>query len=269
MGCCISKCKPNTNPNNLQDKVVISQSPPPPLPPPLPPSSPPQNRKPVQSPPPSITSTSSFSCSTQRSTCGSSSLSSELSSCSSSVAFSQVDRLFSNEFLQSCVKENPQIIGLDPVKRILEVKQLVPGGNSQKRARAISPSLTRQKSFRVEKERSPNSTTVNGRSTIMRSPSPSRRFNGYTSDYQRSPMLFSTNVHNEGNRLVKANTRPMSPNRNKIVNKERSPMYLKNNKERFAYEIGSKVGVEVEQGLSKHIEDIDNPHIALDCFIFL
>lgn len=108
----------------------------------------------------------------------------------------------------------------------------------------------------------------------MRSPSPSRRFNGSTSGYQRQPMLSSMKAHNMSNRVVKTNTRPASPNRN-VISKER-PMYLKN-KERFGSEVGTKVeGVEVREVLStmSHLgcvamEDIDNPHIALDCFIFL
>lgn len=172
--------------------------------------------------------------------------------------------------------ENPQIIGLDPVKKTgVAVKQLSPG-TTHKRARASSPTLTRQKSFRIEKERLPYGHgphgVVNGRVNTMRSPSPSRRFSGNTSNYQRQPMLFSMNTHNESNRSVKANVKPPSPNRN-VISKER-PIYLKK-KERFGYEVGSKVEVgEVLSTLSYSgsaaaTEDLDNPHIALDCFIFL
>ncbi|GKB01628.1 hypothetical protein Tco_0829672 [Tanacetum coccineum] len=268
MGCCISKCTPKRkschNPS-VEDKVVISQSPP------STPPSPPRKRKTIQSPP-SITS-ASFTCSTQSSTCGSSSLST--ASSISSVGFSKVDRSFSNDFLQSCAIENPQIIGLDPIKKFVEVKQATPG-STQKRARASSPTLTRQKSFRVEKERVLNNAIGNGRNMTMRSPSPSRRFNGYTSsNYQRQPMVFSTNTRNETNRMVKMSTRPPSPNRH-VINKER-PVYLKN-KERFGYDVGSKLVQDVQVGevLSKvnytgpiPMEDLDNPHIALDCFIFL
>ncbi|KAJ0534333.1 hypothetical protein HanRHA438_Chr09g0399691 [Helianthus annuus] len=267
MGCCISKCKPRVPPQfnpSVQDKLVISQSPP--HTPSYPPISSPRKRKTIQSPP-STTTSASFASSTQISTCGSSSLSS-VSSCSSSVAFSKVDRTFSNDFLQSCALENPQIIGLDPIKKIGVVKQISPG-TTHKRARASSPTLTRQKSFRIEKERLPYG-IVNGRTT-MTSPSPSRRFNGNTSNYQRQPMLSSMNTHNESNRVTKAYTRPASPNRN-VINKER-PMFVKN-KERFGYEVGSKV--EVKEVLSRlsysgsaATEDLDNPHIALDCFIFL
>lgn len=87
-------------------------------------------------------------------------------------------------------------------------------------------------------------------------------------------MLFSMNTYNESNRSVKANVRPPSPNRN-VISKE-TPIYLKK-KERFGYEVRSKVeGVEVGEVLSTlsysgsaATEDLDNPHIALDCFIFL
>ncbi|KAK1432656.1 hypothetical protein QVD17_09554 [Tagetes erecta] len=266
MGCCISKCKPKLNTStHVQDKLVISHS--------QPPSSPPRKRKTTVASPPSTTSASSLSCYTQTTTCGSSSLSSVSSS--SSIAFSKVDRTFSNDFLQSCALENPQIVSLDPIKKIGVVKPLALSspGSAHKRARACSPPLTRQKSFRLEKERLPY-VSVNGRST-MRSPSPSRRFNGSTSGYQRQPMLSSINAHNTSNiRVAKTNTRPASPNRN-VISKER-PIYSKN-KERFGCEVGSKVeGVEVREVLStmSHfgcvaMEDIDNPHIALDCFIFL
>ncbi|PWA98874.1 hypothetical protein CTI12_AA014580 [Artemisia annua] len=267
MGCCISKCTPPKRKSchnlSVEDKLVISQSPP------STPTSPPRKRKTIQSPP--STTSASFTCSTQSSTCGSSSLST--ASSISSVGFSKVDRSFSNDFLQSCAIENPQIIGLDPIKKIVEVKQATTPGSTQKRARASSPNLTRQKSFRVEKERVLN-TIGNGRNMTMRSPSPSRRFNGYTSNYQRQQMVYSTNTRNETNRMVKMSTRPPSPNRH-VINKER-PVYLKN-KERFGYDVGSKVeDIQVGQVLSKvdytgpiPMEDLDNPHIALDCFIFL
>nr|XP_043618199.1 uncharacterized protein LOC122589931 [Erigeron canadensis] len=287
MGCCISKCQPNPTPklphsNNIipsvQDKlVIISQSPP------STPPSPPRKRKTIQSPPSSITS-ASLTCSTQTNTCCSSTLSSASSTSSSVALFSKVaDRSFSNDFLHSCAMENPQIVGLDHhVKKSGEVKKLSPG-TTQKRPRASSPTITRQKSFRVEKEKPLNTSIVNGRNFTMRSPSPSRRFNTYnnTSSYQRQqPMLVSRNTYNESNRIVKANSRPASPYRNVINNKEYSrPVYMKNNnKDRFGYEVGSKVeGVGVGQVLSKvdyseavpMEEDLDNPHIALDCFIFL
>ncbi|KAL8231666.1 hypothetical protein R6Q57_001444 [Mikania cordata] len=228
MGCCISKPQPQPQPNNtggvgVQDKLVISHQS----------SPPPQKTKTIQSPP-----SVSFTCSNQT-------ISSSLSSASSasSITFSKT---FSNDFLQSCVLENPQIVGLDPIKKIGVVKQ------SHKRPRAASPTLTRQKSFRIEKERLPN-----GR---IRSPSPSRRrFN--QNNYQRQPLMLNTS----NRRVIKENTRPPSPNRNVICNQ--TPMFVKN-EERY----GSKVeGVEVvsRMSYSAAMEDLDNPHIALDCFIFL
>ncbi|KAK9067394.1 hypothetical protein SSX86_014722 [Deinandra increscens subsp. villosa] len=251
MGCCVSKCKSPQSHPDVQDKLVISHSPPPQSPPLKPPP------ETVLQSPASLTSASSFTCSTLTTTYDSSSLST--ASSSSSVAFSKLDRTFSNDFLQSCAIENPQIIGLDhPVKKIGAVKQLGPG-NTLKRARAGSPTLTRQKSFRVEKQRLPCS-------TMMRSsPSPSRRFNGNTGSYHRRPPI---KTQNESNRTIKA-SRPANPNRNVIGNGR--PMRS------FGYEIGSKgEDVEVGEVLSRMsysgyaaMEDLDNPHIALDCFIFL
>ncbi|KAI3767592.1 hypothetical protein L2E82_17837 [Cichorium intybus] len=259
MGCCISKCKSkrkrlDVNPNSIEDKLVISQSPPPP-------SRPPKRRN-VQSPP--STTPASLTLSS-----ASSSLSS--ASSSSSVGFCKVERSFSNDFLQSCAKENHQIVVLDPNKNIRQLQQLVPG-SKQKRARASSPTLTRQKSIRVEKEISPN-TYLNGRST-MRSPSPSRRFSGLASNHQRPLVLYTTNAYSESRCLVKANSRPPSPNRN-VISKERT-MYPKN-KEKHGYVIGSNVGGVGVGEVSSMVNysgpvamtDIDNSHVALDCFIFL
>ncbi|XP_071712925.1 uncharacterized protein [Rutidosis leptorrhynchoides] len=278
MGCCISKSVPKRklHSNSLvQDKLVISQSPPS-TPSRSPSRSPPKKQKINQSPP-SITS-SSFTCSTQTSTCNSSLLSS--ASSFSSIALSKENqRSFSNDFLQSCAMENPQIIGLDQIKKSGQVLKPLSQGSSQKRARATSPILTRQKSFRVEKQKMSNTMSiVNGRNT-MRSPSPSRRFNGNSSsNYQRQPMLYLNNMMqreiNDSNRILKPIPRVASPNRN-VISNERSN-YLKN-KERFGYQIGSKVeGVGIGQVLTKvdysgpiPMEDLDNPHIALDCFIFL
>ncbi|KAI3522297.1 hypothetical protein L1887_11826 [Cichorium endivia] len=269
MGCCISKCKSkrkrlDVNPNSIEDKLVISQSP-------TPPSQPPKRRN-VQSPP--STTPASLTLSSASSSLSSASSSSSLlsSSSSSSVGFCKVERSFSNDFLQSCAKENPQIVVLDPNKNIRQLQQLVPG-SKQKRARASSPTLTRQKSIRVEKERSPN-TYLNGRST-MRSPSPSRRFSGLTSNHQRPLVLYTTNAYSHESRcLVKANSRPPSPNRN-VISKER-PMYPKN-KEKHGYVIGPNVGGVGVGEVSSTVNysgpvamtDIDNSHVALDCFIFL
>lgn len=293
MGSCISKCKRKrkhqVEPSHVQDKMVISQAPPP-----LPtPSSFSSTKQPLS--PRSLSSASSsvssVSCTT-RNTSNSSSLTSSLSSSSSisSSIVSSKDRSFSNEFLYSCVKENPQIIRVDPVKGV--VKKSVPVKNShdsiqsrqfssipQKRARANSPVLSRQKSFRREIEIPNYANSTPGRN--LRSPSPSRRFGGdhnYRGDLKnrhkevccKNSFVSKENVFNSGILSARReNIRPPSP----INNLGRNRGYLMNS----IYGICSKIDEIAggEEFSSKRdvdvipMEDIDNPLIALDCFIFL
>ncbi|KAA8538373.1 hypothetical protein F0562_028081 [Nyssa sinensis] len=303
MGCCISKCRPKRKShedqfNHVQDKLVISQAPVSPIPLSI--------RKP-HSPSPSPSSTtsfSSFSCTASNSCSLTASLSLS-SSCSSSV-LSPKDRSFSNEFLWSCVKENPHIMRVDTLKacplhtvatkvhaRKLEspakpivapVKQSMPqrlvGSTPQKRPRASSPNLTRQKSFRKEPEK-PNSTNPLP-SRTLRSPSPSRRFTGdnyrgvltNTAKENCCKRLAGSKIHavnSESSCVRKENHRPASPNNNS----SRNHAFSRNN-ERCIYQIGSKIdGIAVGEVVSNAemdcvpMEDIDNPLIALDCFIFL
>ncbi|KAK2989773.1 hypothetical protein RJ640_029927 [Escallonia rubra] len=286
MGSCISKCRPKKKPkleecHHVQDKLVISQAP---IVSPIPPLT----RKPLTSSPSptaSNSSFSSFSCATVPS-----SLSTSSSSCLSSTSSSK-DKSFTNEFLWSCVKENPQVIGHGAVKSGLQksvqyrvsarklessaepivapVKQSTP----RKRARATSSSLTRQKSFRKEPE-GPNSTTYSLPSRTMRSPSPSRRFDGNTpgeSCCKRNTDSNLNAVHSGSFSTRKENMRPLSPYNN--LSGYRS--YMRRG-EGYAHQIGSIMD-EIAVGEVKSdekidcipMEDVDNPLIALDCFIFL
>ncbi|THG19709.1 uncharacterized serine-rich protein C215.13-like [Camellia sinensis] len=289
MGCCISKCKrkrkhkKEESNNHIEDKLVISQAPISPIPLPLPLSSSTKQQQQQQplSPhsPTSSSSISSFSCTTSNisNSCSLSSLSS-----SSSIITSK-ERLFSNEFLWSCVKENPHVIHIDPSKGSLEKLQklekpttqnVVPmkhvGSTPQKRARAISPTLSRQKSFRREPERTNSMYSVSSRT--LTSPSPSRRFSSgdnYTGGSRIAPKESCCKRSVMSKR--KENLRPLSPNNNLSINQ---PCLM--NREAHTYRIGSKIDeIAVGEVLDKqdtgdiHMEDIDNPLIALDCFIFL
>lgn len=295
----------------MHDKLVISQDPP---------ISSLQTKmtamplhKPL-SPPPSTSSTSSFSsfsrsnnskCSTIASSVSSSSSSLSSSSCSSSV-LSVKDRCFSNEFLMSCVKDNPHAIGLkekslektdfcsnkirsyslDPSfllsspnvapksKQSVQEKAMI---TPRKRVRASSPTLVRQKSFRKES----NSVTLTP-NRGLRSPSPGRRFNGennrsfstngtYENSYKR-PVLSkgrsAVSSATSGPRRESFRASIASPNRDSSINSD----LLVRKKDAFSQQISTKIGA----GNSKSfhdmdvvMEDINNPHIALDCFIFL
>ncbi|KAJ7959204.1 integrator complex subunit 6-like [Quillaja saponaria] len=300
MGSCISKCIPNKekfleedqfNHVIIHDKLVISQ----------PPKTPTfSNSNKISPSPPSPTNSSSFTCTNSTNTISSAS---SLSSSASSILSSK-DRSFSNEFLWSCYKDNPHIIGINSLKEkslsLLSTtkahtqnlknssnflakptaatgkhsspKKVIVSNIPQKRVRSSSPAnLTRQKSFRKEPQYWPASYSMSSRT--LRSPSPSRRFsiNGIpkanTVDHNHS---VSSLMRKENNQL-----RPASPNNNsrRLINNSG----LRYNKETCTYRVGSKIDeAAVEKALSNHdhvdsnfMEDIDNPLISLDCFIFL
>ncbi|KAK3230529.1 hypothetical protein Dsin_002410 [Dipteronia sinensis] len=309
MGCCISKCNPKKThsfeeecDNNLvQDKLIISQQqqqPPPktlnihvsnkisPCPPSPPTSS-------------SSSNISSFTCTTSNTT---DSCSSSLSTTSS--VLSSKDRSFSNEFLWSCVKENPHIVRISSIKEASlalstnynkvqsphklqpPLKQSIP----QKRVRSNSPiTLTHQKSFRIDPaaadQRLHSSYSLSSTRTL-RSPSPSRRFSSV--DNNRG---FSTSSPKE----MSCSKRMVGAKVNAIHNSASVSSYLNKkdqnfrpgtstglrvalrNRETYTHRIGSKIDeTAVREALAAHhesesvpMEDIDNPLISLDCFIFL
>ncbi|CAI9115554.1 OLC1v1016478C1 [Oldenlandia corymbosa var. corymbosa] len=247
---------------------------------------------------------------------------------------------FSNEFLWACAKENPQIIGRSiikgpgfdqkpsdykvhrhnkfdsPTTNLVQkpasvfMKQLIRenqgGATPKKRARANSPTLVRQKSFRKDPDpkvisSSPANSTYHlpNRTALMRSPSPSRRFNGEI-PLRDSPMKNTakdpgTN-YSRRSTVVKSNRQstlssaslrrenfkiPQSPNYD-FGTKSGTIMKINRDAALISHqqEIGQKNSkIEVaEKELDKNqmqdleamvIEDVHNPLIALDCFIFL
>ncbi|GFQ01654.1 hypothetical protein PHJA_002309300 [Phtheirospermum japonicum] len=225
--------------------------------------------------------------------------SSSLSSCSSSLLSSK-DRSFSNEFLRSCVKDNLHIISLNP-KAINEKDQEKPYVSARKtpyyppssllasplvkkkqsiqekaennvptpkkRARASSPTLVRQKSFRKE----PNYNPVLP-NRALRSPSPSRRFNNGTSENnscRRQIVSKGNNVKRESFRAPTA-----SPNRDLTIGRN----FLAMKKDTLiSQQVSGKIDddhvaagdIKGRQDMDIVMEDINNPLIALDCFIFL
>ncbi|CAN0928486.1 hypothetical protein LINGRAHAP2_LOCUS36528 [Linum grandiflorum] len=285
MGCCVSKTnKLKNNPHfssqelcHVQDKLVISQPPPPP---------------PIRhyhsrriSPVFPLSPTHSSSSFSRR--C-------ESSSSSSSAALTSKDRSFSNEFLWSCLKENPHVLYLDSIKEYSAAnklagdspvpkqgneKQSVSRSNSQKRIRSSSPSnLNRQKSFRRD-----YSDEIESAMSVIRSPSPSRRFANWESWSRGISSIESCN----SNRVIgmKANAaRSISPyvKRHELNSPSPAPasevaMRRKKNRETLVHRISSKIDESaVTEAMARYEgecaameEDIDNPMISLDCFIFL
>ncbi|KAL6984334.1 hypothetical protein U1Q18_017712 [Sarracenia purpurea var. burkii] len=329
MGSCISKCKRKRKrqeeSNHVQDKLVISQaSEPPPLPPhPHPPLSSAHSHSPILS---SLSCTNASGSGSSSVFSSSSSLSS--SSCSNSSTISPKERSFSNEFLWSCLKENPQVIRIDPIEQgdgnthankleppgkinAVPVKQPTPprygGGTPRKRARANSPApapLSRQRSFRREPEWLNSSLSVPSRTPIIMPPSPDRRLSGLSLATKENIRLSSPNNDLSRHRpepewlssplsvpirtpiirppslgrklaglssATKENIWPSSPNNN--LSRLR-PCLVK--RETLTRRIGSKIEEAVARELASGrdvgdiaAEDIDNPLIALDCFIFL
>ncbi|KAF5735474.1 hypothetical protein HS088_TW15G00981 [Tripterygium wilfordii] len=310
MGSCISTCRPKKDftqesCNCVQDKLVITQQAPTRTPKvaPIPVSN---KISPCPSSP--TTSTSSNSSLTGATSNNTSSIG--ISSCSSlstsSSVLSSKDRSFSNEFLWSCLKENPHIVRINSIRESTLsssmkidsqklnalakslAKQSIPEKGSlsipQKRVRASSPStLTRQKSFRKD------SASSSLPSRTLRSPSPSRRFSGQgligdsgrgfatitqkTNCSARTTGLKLGGMTNNSvsSTLKKESLRPPSPIRNS--NPLGTPL---SNRETCIHRISSKIDeVAVGEALSHldkdsdPIEDIDNPLISLDCFIFM
>lgn len=323
MGHCISKCIPSSNHFDrfeddrdlVQDKLVISQAP-----------SPFKFRPPSRlggnknSPHPSVSSSSSSSkfapsslfttaAASNGSSGGCSSSSCSLSSTASS-GLSSKGRSFSNDFLLSCIKENPQILRINspikasnrhhvssspdriqargaesparqparsPVSWQLIPKKMPgpPGPVMQKRVRSSSPNLTRQKSMRVTEPTDGllYSHSLPGR--ILRSPSPSRRFEGA----DRSKGTLPTTTREADNSIGsmsssigrrKEHIRPASPNNNPIASRLREPVMSSSTRESSAHqveEIASKFSL--PHNVDSSSDDINNPLISLDCFIFL
>ncbi|KAL8110334.1 hypothetical protein AgCh_026163 [Apium graveolens] len=278
--------------NIVQDKLVISQAPIPiSTPPPVPETPKPPYPSPL-SPTSSISASSfsSFYCATSTNSTSSSNVSlSSSSSLSSSIICPKERSMFSNDYLRSCVKENPQVIkgktdrfrdqtprpnktcGTKLMNNIsTQGKPIVahPGQSNQpkKRSRANSPNLTRQKSFRKEPPERVSTTP----SRIIRSPSPTRRFNGESYNYKatlinqtpkhkRQPYDWNENSRFNYSAAEKENIRRISSSPKNV-----SSTYVgvnRMNEEFTSHHIGEELPVDHE--------DINNPHIALDCFIFL
>ncbi|KAL1543765.1 hypothetical protein AAHA92_20699 [Salvia divinorum] len=271
MGSCISKCKPkkkskkeeeDSSRHVVQDKVAISRDPPPTEITIMP------SHKPF-SPAPSTSSTASFSSFSRSAAPTTASSVSSSSSSSYSTNCVSKDRSFSNEFLRSCAKEYPHAaVGLNVEKTAPLFPNKIPSRNlrpspapaPKKRARAASPTLVRQKSFRKEMS-SPN--------RGLRSPSPSRRFNG------EGNRIFPFRESGYNGKPAVSRGSNAAPKRESFRGAAANPkaelsvsrVYSSVRKiDGFREHISSKIeGKEIDVVM----EDIDNPHIALDCFIFL
>ncbi|MBA0866169.1 hypothetical protein Goshw_018575 [Gossypium schwendimanii] len=319
MGSCISKCKPKKcyieDFGHVQDKIVISSSQPPKTP--VPAVSKKISPLPLSPTISSSSSISSFTCSTVNTA------TSSCSSVSSSASvLSSKDRSFSNEFLWACVKENPHIVRINSIKEASRTlaatrspshipeyspvkpvsgKQAIPvrekGSTPQKRGRSSSPStLTRQKSFRKDPDLRLNSPCNNYLpSRGLRSPSPSRRFNGdnnNSSSNYRGLLASTSKDMCSSKRIVgpKVNAlNSVSPSQRREHLRVSSPKlnsYDRNsplksclrNRETFVHRISSKIDETAlraafsspqQENESISMEDMDNPLISLDCFIFL
>ncbi|XP_010539156.1 PREDICTED: putative protein TPRXL [Tarenaya hassleriana] len=301
MGCCISKFPPKAKKfkqeeeeeeeySYVQDKLVVSHYQSKACPVPIPEK---KQFVPIPDkvfhihikdnstpPPPKLSPLSP----TQTSTTSNTSLSSSTSSLStsSSVSVSKT-RSFSNEFLQSCRRHNPHVVRINSLREAsLSLKSSKPATptrsssparsvkrypstpnrsnpNSKKggeegsplrnrRIRANSPNpprpLTRQKSFREEHERVMS--TKSGR--FLKSPSPSRRFG-----------MAGSRVN-----TISCSERPES------LDLQSSKSHLRNRSETKIHRIDPEIDEDkVEEVTAVSAEDIENPVISLECFIFL
>lgn len=315
MGSCIGKCMPSKHSmfddehdHLVQDKLVVSQASSVRRPAPL------FNKISTSPPPPSSSRSTSSSLLT---TSGSGSCVSSTSSCSSLSAASSGlgprERPFSNDFLVSCIKENPHVLRISSFKasscpvsfspdRILErgvesparwpilIPQMSPGPPGtvlQKRVRSSSPNLTRQKSMRITDHKGfAGSHPLPSR--VSRSPSPSRRFNR---EDKNTGTLANTAKERIGSRQSEAANEAaisvcsMSPStcqgkeymRIASPGKNPSTIRLRERAMSTGGSFGRQIGAKVEEIASKFscpgavgsADDIHNPLISLDCFIFL
>ncbi|KAL9243664.1 hypothetical protein vseg_017524 [Gypsophila vaccaria] len=287
------QCIDQNNTNLVQDKVIVSQ---------VPISS---TKSPLS---PSKMSKLSSSCTNSGypTTSSSSSSCSLVSSASSLASYSSTSTVGSK--IGSCAKENSQLIRPDylpfkvnnPKRSSLPTKSshisgINPSGPkqpspqkairplAQKRPRCSSPSnLTRQKSFRRESE--PESESYNQLVSInvpycrTISPSPSRRFTRETTTISQS-RNFTNSMRRENcyvrppspRRINGSSRRYSRPNNN--INNNNNNLIMRN--EEGIKMVNSKIQELAIGGLSTQdmemmpIEDAQNPHIALDCFIFL
>ncbi|KAG8378187.1 hypothetical protein BUALT_Bualt08G0111800 [Buddleja alternifolia] len=253
----------------------------------------------------SAASFSSFSCSTKSKfsitpSSISSSSSSSSSSCSSSTMNTK-DRSFSNEFLRSCVKDNPHVISSKPTINEKNIEKTVINSNKihpqihhpsslvsspklkqsiqhktmitvsstpKKRARSNSPTpIIRQKSFRKEQC---SATSIPNRG--LRSPSPSRRFNTENSKSFSSKGSSPNNNHcSSGMKRESFRAKTASPNRDIPINRNFSLRKM----DTFSQQVSRKIegvhtgDIKCSQEMDIVMEDVNNPLIALDCFIFL
>ncbi|GAB2270437.1 hypothetical protein Dimus_005337 [Dionaea muscipula] len=287
MGSCISKCKPNKSnipigviPHlPVQDKLVISQT------------------QTCVSALPSCTYSSASSSSAGISLVPATSTSSYASSLSKERSFS------SNEFLLSCDIAESSKFDLDLAaankkqqspRRVVATKS----SETQKRQRSSSSNLTRQKSFLREPDGSLAQTCASSRN--LRSPSPSRRFvggdlsRGTGGGFTGTPVITPPpppQVKNPTRQQhCSAAAKAYAPVQKYLpcVNKEgkQRPPSPSNNSSTSRRCYGSEANwvgrpsppqvmnqvprvVPREDVESMPMEDIDNPLIALDCFIFL
>ncbi|KAF3606273.1 hypothetical protein DY000_02046088 [Brassica cretica] len=247
---------------------------------------------------------SSLSPNVQPSTTSNSSLTSSSSSLStaSSISVSK-ERSFSNDFLRACYQENSHVARISSLRETsLSLKNGHPnrcnspvkpnrysttpnranatqerGTYGSKRTREPSPNhraLTRQKSFRKDQESvimsSSSSSLTKGK--FLKSPSPSRRFEG---SFLKSPSPSRRFGVREGDLKVTSLSTSL---RKDSLDLSRLKTFPKNNRsETRIHRISSKINTTTirevvesdKEPVVPMLEEIGNPLIDLDCFIFL
>ncbi|KAK9757490.1 hypothetical protein RND81_01G165800 [Saponaria officinalis] len=289
---CKCQCNEQNNTNLVQDKIVISQ---------MPISSPSKISSSYSNSNYPTSNSSSSSCSLV------SSASSLVSYSSKSTVNSKLGssvnenpRLIRPDYLP--IKVNNSKRSSLPIKSHISVKN--PNGPSpqkltrplaQKRPRSSSPgNITRQKSFRLESEPESESNKlvpINGTYSRPISPSPSRRFTrettigqsrNFTNSMRRencyvkppSPRRINGGSRRYNRSNNNNNNNNNSSSNNNINNNNNSNNLMIKNEEGMKM-VNSKIQELAIGGLSTQdidmmpLEDAQNPHIALDCFIFL
>ncbi|CAM8877633.1 unnamed protein product [Rhodiola kirilowii] len=258
MGCCIGKLKKGSGEHEVHDhkaedvpvdKEMVTQSP-------------------IMSPS-TVTYSSSYSLSPAKSLVPSSLSLLPLSSSASSLK----DRTFSNQFLIRCLNENPQV--MTPLHHHIRPSSPTHSKVFEYRRKSTDHPTSERRSFGQRREwqtshsavrqKTPNFSGPSGKAALLQTPSPSRRFNNNVRVCEHK----NHNVKRAGCGQKGLALNDCATNTSVVFSKRhhRGCSGLKLNADSLSVSAQSCLIEEMECMMS--LEDVDNPLISLDCFIFL
>ncbi|CAM8885075.1 unnamed protein product [Rhodiola kirilowii] len=257
MGCCIGKLRKGSGEHEVHDhkaddvpvdKKMVTQSP-------------------IMSPS-VVTYSSSYSLSSAKSLVSSSS---SLLPVSSSSASSLKDRTFSNQFLIRCLNENPQV--MTPLHHHIRPSSPTHSKVFEYRPKSTDHPTSERRSFGQRREWQTSHSAVrqktpgpSRKAALLQTPSPSRRFNNNVRVCEHK----NHNVKRAGcgQQVSALNDHATTTTTSVVFSKRHHECSgLKLNADSFS--VNAQSGLIEEMECMMSLEDVDNPLISLDCFIFL